>query len=530
MAKAASQTKDASGEADIQRALLAAKRMRAALIARDDLLAFARLLRPAPESPDDPERSQYVAGRHHILLARKLMAVEDGSCRRLVVTMPPRHGKSELSTRMLPAWFMGRRPQRQVIVGAYNAKKAASFGNDVLTIFKDPAFGQCFPEFALDPKKQNSEEIRTLSRGEMLFAGVDGSSVGYGADLLLIDDPFKNRQDADSAAHRQKVWSWFTNVSLTRLMPGAAIVIVLTRWHEDDLVGRILNAAYVPEELAAGWEIISLPALAEAGDPLGREPGQALWPEWYDEKYHAETRAILGRDFISLYQQRPAPEEGSYFRKDMLRAYAKTQLPTGLRYYGASDHALSVDPTRDASVLLIFGVDANDVIYLVDCFWGRVETEELSEKIIAFIKKYKPLEWFPANDNIFRSFKPFLDKRIREENAWCFFHPIQETRDLEARAQSIRGRMSQGMVRFPNWAPWYAEACAQILTFPSAKHDDFIAALSLIGLGMDRHLRAPPTGAAPADPAPIGSLRWIVETARRQALASTASERTGWML
>lgn len=496
---------------------------------REDLLAFAHIMMPDAGEPHNPDLSRYAPGRHHRLLAAALMDIEAGRKRRLIVAMPPRHGKSQLSTRLMPAWFMGRNAARQTIVAAYNEDRARDFGRDVLALLREKTFSHCFPGCQLDPGAKSAECIRTLAGGEMLFAGIGGSATGYGADLLVVDDPFKNRKEADSQARRNDVWSWFLDVASTRLMPGGAIVIVLTRWHEDDLVGRIRNPAYVPEDLAAGWHTINLPAIAEADDPLGREIGEALWPEWYGIDALDEIRRVNPRGFISLYQQRPAPEEGSYFKRPTIKTYTPEQKPSALRIYAASDHALSTDPQRDASVLLIFGVDADERIWILDCWWGRAETDDLVNRILGLMKKWRPMQWFAANDNIFKALRPFLNKRLREEEIWCLIDPIQETKDIEARAQSLRGRMEQGMVRYPAHAPWFAEACAELLSFPSGKHDDFVAAAALIGLAMDRQRGAMRPRLSPRAPPAVGSTAWVLWAARREE-AARETPSNDWIL
>lgn len=515
----------AEAEAERQRAAEEAAERRmieyglACVEARDNLLRFAHIMKPHRAEPENPVLTRYQIAPHHRLLAGVLEDVEAGRKTRVIVTMPPRHGKSELTTRLLPAWFMGRNPHGQVIVGAYNDDKARDFGRDVLAVFKEPTFGHVFPSFALNPAAKAADHVRTLDGGEMLFAGIGGSATGYGANLLVIDDPIKNREEADSAANREKIWNWFLDVANTRLMPGGAIVIVLTRWHEDDLVGRIMNPAYVPEDLAAGWHIVNLPAIAEASDPLGRVPGEPLWPEWYGLERLEEVRRTNPRGFISLYQQRPAPEEGSYFRKSMIKTYAQDHLPKRLRYYGVSDHAATSDPQRDASCFIVFGVDEHDDVWIVDCWWGREEALTASARLLEMIKRWRPLQWFPANDNIFKTFRPFLDKRLREEEVWCVIDPIQEAKDIEARAQAIQGRMDQGRVRLPQGAYWLADATAELLSFPNAKHDDFVAAMALIGLALGRIIRASRPANTDRDPPPVGSVQWTIWAAKREEKA-----------
>lgn len=302
-----------------------------------------------------------VPARHHALLCDRLEAVERSDIDRLMVFMPPGHAKSTYGSILFPAWYIGRNPDRSLIAASHTAKLAAKFGRRVRNLVSTPNYQAIFPDVELAADSKAADQWETTAGGEYFAVGVDGAVTGRRADLALIDDPIKGREDADSDTQREAVWDWYTNDLYTRLKPGAAIVVIQTRWHEDDPAGRLL------EQMKLGgdqWEVLSLPALAEADDLMGRAPGEALWPDWYSLDELERIRFTVGvRGWAALYQQRPAPEEGNYFKRDWLRWY--DEKPEHLRIYGASDYAVTADG-GDYTVHGVIGVDPNDDIYVLD--------------------------------------------------------------------------------------------------------------------------------------------------------------------
>jgi hypothetical protein len=332
---------------------------------------------PDPSDMDNPDLSRYKPAAHHAAISRQLHRVDAGTDRRVIITMPPRHGKTELASHRFVPWFMGRDPYREVILSTYNQTFAEDHGRKIREIMLSPEYAQVFPETILRKDSKSAERLQTTESGLAFFAGVGGAITGRGADLFVIDDPLKNREEAESATIRDQIWNWFTSTAYTRLLPGGRVVIILTRWHEDDIVGRIFDEDYMDPEEAKTWKVLSLTAIAEDGDPLGRQKGEALWPERYPietlDGIRRTLRAKGSRDWISLYQQRPTPDEGSYFLRTMFKPYSPGELPEALNKYGASDHALGTKQQNDASVLGCFGVDEHDVIWLLpDIVWGRL--------------------------------------------------------------------------------------------------------------------------------------------------------------
>lgn len=271
--------------------------------ARQSPIAFTQYTMPS-----------YEAGDHLRLLSDKLLAVERGEIDRLMVFMPPRHGKSELSSTRFPAWYLGRNPTRQIITASYSADLAENtFGRNVRNLFRSPEFGNVFPGVALSSDSSAKGQWATNKGGVYVAAGVDGGLTGKGANLALIDDPFKDRKEAESQVIRDNVWDWYRSVLYTRLMPGGAIVLIMTRWHPDDLAGRLLKAQATGGDK---WEVVELPALADSpDDALGRSEGEALWPARYPLPALKRMRDNIGpREWSALYQQKPTEAEGNLFK------------------------------------------------------------------------------------------------------------------------------------------------------------------------------------------------------------------------
>ena len=239
---------------------------------------------------------------HLAYVRQQLERVTTGEIKRLMLFMPPRHGKSEMVTVRYPIWRMERDPSLRVVVGAYSQTLANRFSRKSRRIAKE--------RLALDPERTAVEEWETLGGGTFRAIGVGAGITGQGGHLIIIDDPVKSREEANSEAYRERVWDWYTDDLYTRLEPNASVILIMTRWHEDDLAGRILASEDGPN-----WTVVSLPAEAESDDPLGREVGEALCADRYDEEALARIRAVLGNSYYALYQQRPTAPEGEMFKR-----------------------------------------------------------------------------------------------------------------------------------------------------------------------------------------------------------------------
>ena len=421
--------------------------------ARRSLLSFTEYTLP-----------QYQRAAHHELIAEKLEAVERGEIDRLMIFMPPRHGKSELASKRFPAWCLGRNPKRQIIAASYNSDLANDFGRNVRNIIAEPEFGQVFAGVTLAPDSQAANRMNTNHGGTYVAAGVGTAVTGRGADIALIDDPFKDREEADSERRRETVWDWYRSTLYTRLMPGGAIVLIQTRWHEDDLAGRLL------EHEGSQWDVLELPALhPERG---------ALWPEWYDETALLRIKETIGpREWSALYQQQPQPDEGTFFQRDWFKTWET--LPA-LRYYGTSDYAVT-DGGGDYTVHRIWGVDASGALYRVDGWSGQTTSDVWIEQKLNLIAKYKPLAWFGEGGVIQKAIEPMLQRRMRERKVFCRLEWLSSVADKPTRARSFQAMAASGRVYFEPQAD-----LSEFLVFPAGKHDDDVDTASLIGRAIDQ--------------------------------------------
>ena len=508
------------------RYLNALKRQRAIIDARDKLIPFARFLKPDPNHPDDTDFSTYEAARHHEVIAHALEAVEAGMIRRLIINCPPRHGKSELASRLFPAWYVGRNTGSSIISASYNEKFSWDFGREVRQILEDSAYRQIFPKVRIHTA--SVDRIETESGSKLFFTGRGGSITGRGSVGLVLDDLLKDRVEADSPTTREKVWNWLNQVARTRLLTSKGwIVLINTRWHEDDVVGRLTdphNASYSVTE-AKKWRIIDLPAIARDHDALGRKEGEALWPKRFPVEYLEDLREADPRGFQSLYQGSPTPEKGNFFPGDCIMTYRPNEMPKheDLRFYAASDHAVSTAQDRDKTCCGIIGIDKDSNIWVMpDLVWGRFTTDYVVERMIDLIAKFKPLYWWAERGHISKSIGPFLRKRMLERSIYASILEVTPTHDKKTRAQAIAARISQKMVYFPSFAPWWGEARDEMLKFPFGGHDDFVDMLAWVGLGLAT--QSIPARRKPKEVGPkVGTLGWIKQGDRRPF-----SNNAGW--
>lgn len=425
--------------------------------ARRHLLAFTEYTNPL-----------YQRAQHHEQIAAKLEAVERGEIDRLMIFMPPRHGKSELASKRFPPWCLGRDPMRQIIAASYNSDLANDFGRNVRNIVAEPEFGQVFPNVSLAPDSQAANRMNTNKGGAYVAAGVGTAVTGRGAHIALIDDPFKDREEADSERRRDLVWDWYRSTLYTRLMPGGAIVLIQTRWHEDDLAGRLLEQE--PDQ----WEVLELPAINAAGD--------ALWPEWYPIEVLRRTEKTVGpREFSALYQQRPQPDEGTFFKREWFKEW---RALGSLRYYGTSDYAVT-DGGGDYTVHRIWGIGPDGDIYRVDGWRGQTASDEWIERKLDLIARYQPFMWFGEGGVIQKAIEPMLNNRMRERGIYCALEWLPSVADKPTRARSFQAMLANGRVHFEPGAD-----VGEFLAFPAGKHDDDVDAASLIGRAMDQVIPA----------------------------------------
>lgn len=302
------------------------------LQARTDLLSF--ILHTMPD---------YQVAKHHRLMTKAIQQEIERDGGRLYIGMPPRHGKSETGTIRTIAWHIGRWPEKQVVLLCYGSELAAEFSRRIRALVRDDLrYREVFPEVGLDKERAKLLDWKTTAGGGLKALGVGGGITGHGADLMVIDDPHKEG-DAESMHKLDQIYDWYVTAARTRLSPGASIVFIMTRWHLQDLAGRLLSA-----QGSDSWREIVLPALAEEGDILGRAPGEALWPQRFSREDLLALKALNDRHFQALFQNNPRGADDVMF--DVDKVVWRATGPTGVAFW-TCDLATSKSEEADYSVL-----------------------------------------------------------------------------------------------------------------------------------------------------------------------------------
>jgi predicted phage terminase large subunit-like protein len=423
-------------------------------------------------------------------LLAELEDIADGVNDRLMVFMPPGSAKSTYGSMLFPPWYMAQHPDHMVITASHTHELAARWGRKCRNLVSEHGLAL---GIGLALGDSAADRWSLSSGGEYFAAGVGGSVTGRRAELVVIDDPVRSREDADSETIRNKTADWFRSDLLTRLKPGGRIVIIQTRWHEDDLSGRLLEA------MKAGgdqWRVISLPALAGSDDPLGRKPGEALWPEWEDEAaLHRKRKALLPREWSALYQQNPVPDDGDYFKADWIRRYADKPDLKDMRVIGASDYAVTANG-GDYTTHIVVGIDPIGRPHVLDLWRQQATPDVWIDAWCDLVRQWKPIEWAEETGQINAAVGPFIVRRAAERQAYTYRRGFASRHDKAIRAQSIRGRMAQLGLYVPADAPWASDFIAELMQFPAGKHDDQVDALSLVGQLLD-HIDAIRTSKVP---------------------------------
>lgn len=403
----------------------------------------------------------YRPAAHHIRIARALERVERGECRRLMICMPPRHGKSMLASEYFPAWYLGRNPERYVIHATYAQELAEDFGRKVRNQMNDPGFGQIFPGVSVRADSASAKRFNTTHNGVYYALGVGGPATGRGAHLLLIDDPLKGREEADSDTIRRKLKDWYTSVAYTRLMPDSAIVLINTRWHFDDLSGWQLK-----DFEHEGWELLSLPAIDAEGN--------ALWPSDYPiDRLEAIKRTVGSRDWSALYQQNPIPDEGGLLKLPWFRRYGTAPVePEAYMVVQSWDTAYKPAQINDPSVCTTWLVTVRGY-YLLDVWRGHVDYPTLKRTAINLAGRWKPGALLIEDKASGQS----LIQELRTSTSLPVI-AIEPQGDKVTRANAISPMIEAGLVYLPEQADWLVDFEAEVGGFPLAAHDDQVDSLT----------------------------------------------------
>jgi predicted phage terminase large subunit-like protein len=439
--------------------------------AREGLLAFTAHTHP-----------RWITGNHHEQICDHLDALERGVIDKLIVNAPPRHSKTELASRRFPAYYLSKHPEHQIIISSYSDDLAQDISRDVRTILKDEYYqelcgGEEFPGAELDPETTAGGRWQTTKGGIVVASGMGAGITGRGADVLIIDDPHKDREDADSQRMRERVWNWYHGVATTRLMPGGRVLLMQTRWHEDDLTGRLLETE--PDK----WTILNLPAVNESEE--------ALWPERYPYEVLSDRKDSLARagrlrEWNAQYQQAPTAEEGIFIKREWFKE-RYTDPPGLVHKYIASDLAVTDKKKSrfaDFTVHIVGGLAQDGKVYILDAWRRRCEPDEWIDSLLSLVKTHKPMHWAAEAGVIRRATEGIIERRAREEKTYFDMKWMSSIADKASRGTQFKAWSSMGRIIFPK-TPWAEEIIEICVGFPTVRWDDAFDAMSTLCLSLD---------------------------------------------
>ena len=425
---------------------------------RADLAAWASLaLAPRGHQP----------ATHHRLLIHELEHLAAGRTDRLMLLLPPGSAKSTYASLVFPPWWLARFPQSSVIATSHTSSLARHFGHGVRALVEQHSTRL---GYSLDPASRAAHRFRTSSGAEYYATGVRGPITGRRADLILIDDPVKSQAEADSPAAREQLWNWFRSDLTTRLKPGGRIVLIMTRWHPDEIGGRILEG---PDP----WRTLRLPALAEANDPLGRSLGAPLWPEWENSAAIARKRTLLGeRAFAALFQQDPRPRTGRLFLPARIMVVDDPTTTTVVRGWDLAATAQTTGRDPDYTVGVKLGRTESGSFTVLDVVRLRGGPHEVEEAIARTAAADGPsvtigLPQDPGQAG--RAQVRYLAKQFAGHRIVA----SPETGAKETRAMPVASQVNAGNLSIRR-APWNRALLEEMQDFPFGAKDDQVDALS----------------------------------------------------
>jgi len=460
-------------------------------LAREDLVTFAARV-PVPGSPTaDAEESSRIPlieteqAAHHKLILRAMQTCMETRHGRLMIMAPPGSAKSTYASVVAPTWYLGREKNRRIILACYGDDLARKMGRRTRQLLRAPETIE-FLQTELSTDSRAVNEFSLTNGSEYIASGILGAVTGNRAHGLIIDDPVRGRKDADSDAVQKGTWEAYDDDLKTRLIPGGWIVIIQTRWNESDLCGKILPADWSGESGPIlcrdgnTWEVVCLQAECQhpESDPLGRQAGEMLWAEWFDDRHWQQFR-LNRRTWSSLYQQIPAPAEGILFQKADMATYDKA--PDNLRIIMAGDMAATPDG-GDWTEFGIAGIAQDGSVYLLDWWRGQKDSSIYIEQLIDMIARWSPICFFGETGPIRRAIEGFLRRRMIERKAMTRLEWIPAVDDKETNAQTIIAQSGMGRLFWPR-AAWVAELQRQCLVFPAGNPDDGVDVLGLLGRG-----------------------------------------------
>lgn len=462
-------------------------------LARKKLTWFARFVDiPGAPISEDAEEDQFHTFtvnqeiKHHERLMEELQAVAEGKIRRLMVFMPPGSAKSTYCSVVFPAWMMGRQRSRQIIMASYGSELARKQGRRTRQLIRSKGYEALF-NVGLTTESSAADEFGLTNQSEYMAGGLLSGLTGNRADGIIIDDPVKGREDADSENLRRKTRAAYDDDLLTRLKPGGWIVMIMTRWNQDDLAGSILPENWNGEsgDIACRdgttWRVLCIPAKADRkDDPLGRKIGEYLWPEWFDAN-HWLPFENNSRTWSALFQQKPSPEEGTFFKREWFTR-RHDENPKQMHVYMTSDYAVT-EGGGDYTEHAVWGLVGDD-LYQLDWWSGQETADVWIEAKLDLIKRWKPMCVFGEAGVIEKAIRPMLKRRMIERKIHARIEWIPSVRDKPTRARAFQSRAAMGTVSLMRGAKG-DDVLTQLLMFPAGKHDDKVDCCSLMGMVLD---------------------------------------------
>lgn len=481
--------------------------------ARESLVAYSQSITvPGAPASDDPDEwifkpIESSVAHHHRLTYEAVERCIRTPMGRLMIFEPPGSAKSTCASVVAPTWAMGKFPGLRVLMASYAGKPIIRHSKRARHIVASPEYRAIWPDGSLDPKSpapppaalidgSKASDEWELANGSGLFAaGLLGGITSSRCDLGIIDDPVAGRQEALSPTLRKSTRAAYDDDFLTRLKPGASVILIQTRWDPQDLAGSILPEDWNGEsgmiECRDGmtWEVLCIPAQAEReDDPLGRKIGEYLWPEWFPESHWKQYKANP-RTWTSLYQQRPRPDEGNQFEADWFHWYDPEELPKHLTVYGASDYAvteLTLENDPDYTDMGTVGVDEKGDIWILDWWFGREEPDESINAELRLVRRWKPGTWYGEGGVIEKAIAPLVRRMSREQDTYCVRKWLPSVSDKVSRVASFRARAHAGTVHVPRGKSWATRLVDQLCDFPAGRYDDAVDVCGLIGRALDK--------------------------------------------
>jgi predicted phage terminase large subunit-like protein len=436
-------------------------------------------------TPDEPPAT------HHELICDIGDRIINGTCKRAMFFMPPGSAKSTYATVRFPAYYLGKKGKKGVICASYNDTLATQFGKKTRNLIKLKETSVLFPNLCLQHDSQAKGEWETTDGGFYFSVGIGGGVTGRRGDLGIIDDPLRGRKDADSELIRSNGWAWYLDDFRTRLKPDASILLIMTRWHEDDLAGRILpddwdgQSGKVIAKDGEEWEVVCLPAQAKGNDILGRKPGEWLWQEWFSPEWWEQTKATVTqeglRSWNSLYMQTPVDDEGSFFKREWFKRYKLGDEPH-TNNYQSSDFATKED-AGDFTELGVIGVCHDQHLWFKDWWYGQTTTDVWIDAQLDQYEAHNCYAAFGETGVIRRAVEPFQTMRSRQRKIYPRLEWITRSGDKASMARAFQGMASAGMVHIP-LCDWGDRLIEQLCKFPAGKHDDAVDVCALIAMAI----------------------------------------------